>query len=291
MNFLSDEIPVEIAEDAVVMTSMVSDKSVRNKMSNGGIHRNGYANGYANGSISTVKRVDTTNLNGGTRTMRNNIYEDGTVSAHMQQQHPWGGGGGLTEEHYSSTTSMTRSAPPPRRTETDSRQFSSSSTSRSTPVLRETQNSLRHRKMLTEQTAAEIREMLQDMPPSHLEQQSEMAAAAYREQMEYEAELTPITEEGSMSSRSTNTRGSSYRGQDSLERNKRNGTISKQYQDPMGKFAGESSLEEKYKEEEIDGEDSKTKIKTYSAKRVMSKVYTGGEMVPIPELDSGKLKV
>eukprot|EP00057_Strongylocentrotus_purpuratus_P008048 XP_011662522.1 PREDICTED: uncharacterized protein LOC100889964 isoform X5 [Strongylocentrotus purpuratus] len=140
--------------------------------------------------------------------------------------------------------------------------------------------------MLTEQTAAEIREMLQDMPPSHLEQQSEMAAAAYREQMEYEAELTPITEEGSMSSRSTNTRGSSYRGQDSLERNKRNGTISKQYQDPMGKFAGESSLEEQYKEEEINGEDSKTKIKTYSAKRVSSKVYTGGEMVPIPELDS-----
>ncbi|XP_030835681.1 cadherin-23 isoform X4 [Strongylocentrotus purpuratus] len=286
MNFLSDEIPVEIAEDAVVMTSMVSDKSVRNKMSNGGIHRNGYANGFANGSISTVKRVDTTNLNGGTRTMRNNIYEDGTVSAHMQQQHPWGGGGGLTEEHYSSTTSTTRSAPPPRRTETDSRQFSSSLSSRSTPVLRETQNSLRHRKMLTEQTAAEIREMLQDMPPSHLEQQSEMAAAAYREQMEYEAELTPITEEGSMSSRSTNTRGSSYRGQDSLERNKRNGTISKQYQDPMGKFAGESSLEEQYKEEEINGEDSKTKIKTYSAKRVSSKVYTGGEMVPIPELDS-----
>eukprot|EP00057_Strongylocentrotus_purpuratus_P008047 XP_011662521.1 PREDICTED: uncharacterized protein LOC100889964 isoform X3 [Strongylocentrotus purpuratus] len=143
--------------------------------------------------------------------------------------------------------------------------------------------------MLTEQTAAEIREMLQDMPPSHLEQQSEMAAAAYREQMEYEAELTPITEEGSMSSRSTNTRGSSYRGQDSLERNKRNGTISKQYQDPMGKFAGESSLEEQYKEEEINGEDSKTKIKTYSAKRVSSKVYTGGEMVPIPELDSGEI--
>ncbi|XP_063968862.1 cadherin-23-like [Lytechinus pictus] len=289
MNFLSDEIPVEIAEDAVVMTSMVSDKSIRNKMANGGIHRNGYANGhrngYANGSVSTVKRVDTTNLNGGIRTLKNNVYEDGTVTAHMD--HPWGGGGGLTEEHYSSTTSVTRSAPPPRRDETDSRQFNSST--RSTTVVRENQNSLRHRKILTEQTAAEIREMLQDMPPADLEQETEMAAAAYRQQMAYEAELTPITEEESVSSRSTNTRASSYRGQDSLERNKRNGTISKQYQDPMAKFAGESSLEEQYKEEEIDGQDSKTKIKSYSAKRVTNKVYSGRDMMAIPEMDSGEI--
>ncbi|XP_071484961.1 cadherin-23-like [Diadema antillarum] len=282
MNFLSDEVPVEVAEDAIVMTSLVSEKSIRNKTANGGAHLIG--NGLANGSVSSVRRVDTTNLNGGVRTLQNSVYNDRSSSVRLQN--PWAGGGGIEEERYTSVSMVSNAAPPPSRDFTDSQRSQYSSSTRSSNFVRENSNSLHHRKLLTEQAAAEIREMLQDMPLSTAEQERDLAAAAYREQMAFEAELSPITEEESISSRSTNTRASSYRDQDSLERNKRGGTITKQYNDPMGRFSGDSTLEEQYKEEEIDGANSRTSIKSYSSRRVTNKVYTGGEMMPIPELDS-----
>ena len=280
MNFLSDEIPFEVAEDAIVMTSLISEKSVKNKAVNGNASHVG--NGRANGAVSSFKQVNTTAMNGGTRSLKNSMYGDGSVSVHIRN--PWAEKGDTgDEERYASIQSMSTKSAPSFRHETDSASARLQNiTPRSITITHDTPNSLQHRKLLTQQTAAEIREMLQDMPRTTFQEHADMAAAAYREQLDFEAELSPITEEDTISSRT------SSKGMDSLERNKRGTMVTKQYQDPMSKFGGESTLEEQYKEEEIEGENSRTSIKSYKAKRVTNKVYTGGDMSAIPELDSGK---
>ncbi len=103
------------------------------------------------------------------------------------------------------------------------------------------------------------------------------ARAVYREDVEFENQLSPITEEDTTSSWSSWTRDSERSGGrhpgGTLERNRTTGRSSKDYQDPMNNYTTSTSVEENYTHSIK--KPSQTESSSYS-RRANSKTYSAG---------------
>ncbi|XP_038061188.1 uncharacterized protein LOC119731947 isoform X4 [Patiria miniata] len=259
MDFFSDIQP-EIARDALVMTAMVSDgqsASTRSKtISNGGVSSGRVGSDKA--QLRTVSStgpliLDSANMDGSVSTLTNRINRDGSVSANLTGQE---GGYSASGAAYSYSSASFSGGP---------------STS----------------KKLTSEKAHEIRQMLEEdqgvetyLEDDMYRDQNTLAAAraSYREQVEFDNQLSPITEEDTASSWSSWTRdsersGARYAALGSLDRNRTTDRPSKDYADPMNNFTTSTSIEESYSRSVKSP--SKTESSSYS-RRANSKTYPAG---------------
>ncbi|XP_022080540.1 uncharacterized protein LOC110973761 [Acanthaster planci] len=265
MDFFSD-IHAEVAKDALVMTAMVNDNqtsSVRSRTtSNGGLVSNGRVSmGADQGKLRVVSSsapliMDSTNTDGSVSTLTNRINRDGSVTASLSGKD---GGYSASGATYSYSTAS----------------FSGDGVRPSTS------------KKLTSEKAQEIRQMLDEdqgveatfLDEAYQDQTSLAAArASYREQVEFDNQLSPITEEDTASSWSSWTRdsersGARYAGSGTLDRNRTSGYSSKDYPDPMKNYTTSTSIEESYSRS-VKGP-GKSESSSFS-RRANSKTYSAG---------------
>ena len=117
MDFFSD-IPAEVARDALVMTAIVNDGSVRKGVANGAVSGSSGGGGISGAAVSassgsgragvsstsTARMVDTANADGSVSTLTNRLHRDGSVSASLagHQGHSQAGGFSASGPSYSS---------------------------------------------------------------------------------------------------------------------------------------------------------------------------------------------
>ena len=114
---------------------------------------------------------------------------------------------------------------------------------------------------------------------------SAIARAAYREQIEFENALTPITEMTEDSHSQSSITSASLASERS-SRNRNAATSPYRYADPLTTFTTTSTIEENFKSAEIISGDKRPSQKKSASKRSQGKGYGGSavpRMIPVPE--------
>lgn len=296
MDFFGDDAPVEVARDAVIMTSLVSEKAMMDSgtASTGHLQSNGRqfssngsafaSNGGLNSGRATLMHLENEHSNPmnssrfiDVSNLSNTRSYDGSVSAQLSSFSGGTPGRGLTDQKAFEIRQMLNG-------QREDNYNQKGQLFELDDMLSGYQND--------PSTSVHIQHRPDDISDSDEDElAAAIARASYREQIEFDNALTPITEMTENSESSVTSASLASESRRAMERNAMRSPYRKEYSDPMSMFTTTDIIEENFQSAEIISGDKRQSQKAYASKKSTSKGFGGGgggagipRMIPaIPE--------